>query len=97
MNERQLFEQACRDLALALGEPRAPRPRFALCRRWNDVIPHYAPGHADRMRDLVARIDGELAGLHLAGSYVAGVSVDDVIARGRTVARAVLERTPCKR
>lgn len=96
MNEKQISEQACRDLALALREPRAPHPRLALCRRWDDVIPHYAPGHAERMRDLVARIDTELPGLALAGSYVAGVSVDDVIARGRAVAQSMLEGATCK-
>jgi oxygen-dependent protoporphyrinogen oxidase len=97
MNEEELHDQACRDLALVLGEARVPRPLVASSRRWSDVIPHYSPGHADRIRDLVARVDVELPGLHLAGSYVAGVSVDDVIARGRAVAREVLERTPCKR
>jgi protoporphyrinogen oxidase len=48
------------------------------------------------MRDLVARIDTELPGLALAGSYVAGVSVDDVIARGRAVAQSMLEGATCK-
>jgi protoporphyrinogen/coproporphyrinogen III oxidase len=55
MNEKDLIDQACRDLALALRESRVPAPRVALSQRWTDVIPHYAPGHADRMQDLLRR------------------------------------------
>ncbi len=94
MNENELITQGCRDLALALREPREPRPRVALTQRWSDVIPHYAPGHADRMRDLLQRVASAHPGLHLAGSYVAGVSVEDVIARGRAVAGEILSAAP---
>ena len=90
MNESELREQASRDLALALRSASVPRPRVAVVQRWADVIPHYAPGHARRMRDLVGAMRSELPRVHLAGSYVAGVSVDDVIARGRAVAAEIL-------
>jgi oxygen-dependent protoporphyrinogen oxidase len=89
MNEQALSARAGRDLALALGRAEPPRPRVVLTQRWTDVIPHYAPGHADRMRDLLRELESRAPGLQLAGSYVAGVSVDDVIARGRAAAAAI--------
>jgi len=90
MDEKEISAQACRDLALALRRSIAPRARVAVVQRWEDVIPHYAPGHAQRMRELLLAMQDELPGVHLAGSYVAGVSVDDVIARGRAVAAAIM-------
>lgn len=92
MNEKELISQACRDLALALRQAKPPRASLALTKRWTDVIPHYAPGHAARIAELLHRIQSDMPGLHLAGSYVAGVSVDDVIARGRAVAASILAR-----
>jgi oxygen-dependent protoporphyrinogen oxidase len=94
MNEKDLISRACGDLALALCAESRPRPRVAITQRWSDVIPHYAPGHADRMCDLLQRIASDHAGLHLAGSYVAGVSVEDVIARGRAVTAEILAADP---
>lgn len=90
MDENEISAQACRDLALALRRSTAPRPRVAIVQRWEDVIPHYAPGHAQRMRELLLALRESLPGVHLAASYVAGVSVDDVIARGRSVAAEIL-------
>ena len=85
-----LARLACEDLARALGESRLPTPRVVETRRWRDVIPRYAPGHAARMEEVETRMRRDLPGLRLAGCYVAGVSVDDVIARGRAVAREIL-------
>ncbi|MEM8713849.1 MAG: protoporphyrinogen oxidase, partial [Planctomycetota bacterium] len=58
---------------------RRSRPRVvaSLVQRWTHVIPRYGPGHAQRMESLLARVERALPGLHLAGSYVGGVSVDD--------------------
>jgi oxygen-dependent protoporphyrinogen oxidase len=81
---------ACEDLARALGLAHPPRPRVGVVQRWKDVIPRYEPGHATRMEELERQTRQHLPGLHLAGSYVAGVSVDQVIARGRAVAREIL-------
>ena len=84
-----LVDQACADLAHALGLHTIPRPRVVHTQTWSDVIPHYAPGHADRMRTLLSTLERHARGLHLAGSYTSGVSVDQVIARGRAVAREI--------
>ena len=90
LDDRRLAALACEDLARALGEERAPRARVVEVVRWTDVIPRYAPGHGDRIAALLAETSERLPGLHLAGSYVAGVSVDQVVARGREVAREIL-------
>jgi oxygen-dependent protoporphyrinogen oxidase len=89
-DEKALVELACEDLARATGETRRPRARVSDIRRWTDVIPRYAPGHADRMAELGYAVSARLPGLHLAGSYVAGVSVEQVIACGRAVAGEIL-------
>jgi oxygen-dependent protoporphyrinogen oxidase len=91
LDDGQAALLACEDLARALGRSRAPRARTFDVRRWTDVIPRYAPGHADRIAELL-RATARVGGLHLAGSYVAGVSVEQVIARGRAVAREILGR-----
>jgi oxygen-dependent protoporphyrinogen oxidase len=93
MDDREVAGLACEDLARALGESRSPRasaPRVVDVRRYADVIPRYSPGHADAIAELLRRARKSLPGLHFAGSYVAGVSVGEVIARGRVVASEIL-------
>lgn len=70
----------------------APRVVASLVQRWTNVIPRYAPGHDRRMAQLAAGCERHLPGLHLAGSYIGGVSVDDRIRMGAEVASAVAER-----
>jgi protoporphyrinogen/coproporphyrinogen III oxidase len=90
LDDRGAAALACEDLTRALGGPRAPEPRVVEVRRYTDVIPRYGPGHADAIAGLLRQSSRSLPGLHLAGSYVAGVSVGEVIARGRAVAREIL-------
>lgn len=89
-SERELADFAARDLQAALGLARAPAPVFARVLRWDGVIPRYAPGHRDRMTNVERELAARAPGLSLAGSYTGGVSVEQVIARGRAVARAIL-------
>jgi protoporphyrinogen oxidase len=90
LDDRGAGALACEDLARALGEPRVPRPRVVEVCRFTDVIPRYGPGHADAIAELLRQTSRSLPGLHFAGSFVAGVSVGEVIARGRAVAREIL-------
>jgi oxygen-dependent protoporphyrinogen oxidase len=73
---------------------RKTRPRVVASRvqRWTNVIPRYGPGHAASMESLVARVERALPGLHLAGSYVGGVSVDDRVRVGSDIAGRIAER-----
>ncbi|QDV09928.1 Protoporphyrinogen oxidase [Planctomycetes bacterium Poly30] len=81
--------------AVTPGAPeRKTRPRVVASRvqRWTNVIPRYAPGHAAEMTKLVASLERALPGLHLAGSYLGGVSVDDRIRVGKETAERIAER-----
>ena len=73
---------------------RKTRPRVVASRvqRWTNVIPRYAPGHAAAMENLMAKVERALPGLHLAGSYVGGVSVDDRVRAGAETAGRIAER-----
>ncbi|MEM6570926.1 MAG: protoporphyrinogen oxidase [Planctomycetota bacterium] len=76
-----------------IPEPRStPRVVASHVQRWTDVIPRYGPGHADRMEQLSTSCARMLPGLHLVGSYVGGVSVDDRIKVGLATAAAARER-----
>jgi oxygen-dependent protoporphyrinogen oxidase len=70
------------------------RPRLvtSLVQRWRDVIPRYAPGHAARIAEVERELRSRAPRLSLAGSYVGGVSVEDCIARGRSVAAGILRQ-----
>ena len=92
LDEKALIELASLDLARALRISEPLRPCVALTRRWNDVIPHYAPGHASRMSELLASLNANLPDIALAGCCIAGVSVEQVVARGRAVAREIVGR-----
>jgi protoporphyrinogen/coproporphyrinogen III oxidase len=91
LDEGARIAQAGRDLVLALGLGSAPRPRVGASWSWKNVIPRYSPGHRERVRALCAALRAEAPGLHLAGPWVDGVSVELVIARGRAVARSILD------
>jgi protoporphyrinogen/coproporphyrinogen III oxidase len=79
------------ELSRTLGLADAPPP-LALV-RWPRAIPQPARDHRSRMR-WVGERTGELPGLALAGSYLAGVSVADSLASGLTAASRVLAAAP---
>ncbi len=54
--------------------------------RWNRAIPQYQPGHGRALAGLRAALP---AGVHLAGNYLEGVSVDAVVASGFAAADSV--------
>lgn len=87
LDEAAVVELARADLELAIGAS-VPRPAVAHVERWTGVIPRHAPGHADR----VARVRSALraTGLHVAGAWADGVSVEQVLGSGRAAADVVL-------
>lgn len=87
-----LVDLACDDLRLAIGATLRPRPTIHHIQRWSDVIPRLEPGHDRRISALIETLREREPTLHLAGSYVGGVSVDAVIETGRRVAREVALR-----
>ena len=77
--------KALRELLQITGEPTlvdvCPYPA---------AIPQYHLGHVEKIERLRART-ATVPGLHLAGNYLEGVSVNDCIRLGKRVAREVIE------
>ncbi len=92
LDDTALVGLACDDLALALRADHTPTPAVHHIQRWSDVIPRLDPGHDRRMNALLDLLREREPTLHLAGSYVGGVSLDSVIATGRAAARQVRSR-----
>lgn len=90
LDEAAIIAQACADLALGLSLKAAPRPQTTMIQRWKEVIPRYSVGHRQRIADLTLQLSNAAHGVHLAGPWVDGVSVEQVIARGRYVADCML-------
>lgn len=79
----ELSAELCEAMGLR-GEPAGARVT-----RWEDALPHYEPGHLER----VARIEHELSslpGVALAGAAYRGMGVPQCIAQGRTAAERTL-------
>lgn len=89
LDDAGTVDQARADLALALRRTDLPRPAVQVVQRWSDVIPRLEPEHDRRMSALHETLRASWPTLHLAGSYVGGVSVDSVIATGRRIAREI--------
>lgn len=85
-DESGLVARAVRDLALA-GVARDPHVVVSRSRAWDAVIPRYGVGHAERMQSLVESLAQNCPGLHLAGTYLDGVSVEECLTRGRRIGR----------
>lgn len=81
------------ELARSLGWRVTPPISARAVFSWKDVIPQYTIGHAERMARLEQCLAAEAPGLHLAASYVGGVSVEDVLARGQAVAQRIAPTT----
>ena len=88
--EPELAAHAARDLAIALDWKSEPEILVARTQNWSDVIPRYGVGHDRSLALIERRLAAVAPGVHLAGSYTGGVSVEDCIARGRAVAGELL-------
>lgn len=80
-----------RELSAELREAMGLRgePAGAQVTRWEHALPHYEPGHIDR----VDRIEDELShlpGVALAGAAYRGIGVPQCIAQGRAAAEQTL-------
>jgi oxygen-dependent protoporphyrinogen oxidase len=76
--------RALRDVLGVNGEPLL----VDLC-PYADAIPQYTLGHRERVAAVRASV-GVIPGLHLAGNYLEGVSINDCVKLGKKVALEVL-------
>lgn len=81
----QTARDALRDV---LGVSAAPA--FVDACPWPDALPQFYRGHAGRIARL-REIAGRLPGLHLAGNYLDGVSINDCVKLGKQVGLEVHE------
>ncbi|MES2121314.1 MAG: protoporphyrinogen oxidase [Chlamydiota bacterium] len=58
-------------------------PKAVSFKRAIDAIPQYGVGHLERIGELKQALRAQLPQLHLVGSYLRGVSVDQCIARAK--------------
>ncbi len=94
--DEESVRRSLEDLKVLLaGRPDATLSTPAVERvvHWPQAIPQAAPGHADRMADLEGSLASAAPGLILAGGYAGGVSVDDVLVRGRAAGRRAVALT----
>jgi protoporphyrinogen/coproporphyrinogen III oxidase len=89
----RLIEAVLEDLRRALGLRGELRAKAV--RRMPRALPQYEIGHG-RFLDLADRLERELPGVYLAGSYRGGISLGDCLARGEDVARRILGPKPQK-
>ncbi len=92
LDDSALARLAEQDLSLAIGAA-APRVSVVHVERWNEVIPRHSPGHADRVAAVREALRERARGLYVAGAWVDGVSVENVLSSGRSTADRILEET----
>lgn len=85
-SETEIVDETPRDRRRTPGSRNPWRAHLAITQSWNDVIPKYAPGHAERMRELLLYVDAELA-----RRCMADLSPDQMIPRGPAVAQSILD------
>ncbi len=67
------------------------RPSYVRIQRWGGAIPQATPGHGQKIGTILAALP---TGLHLAGSYLAGVSVSQSFTSGIRAAEKILATPP---
>lgn len=90
LDDSALARLAEQDLSLAIAAP-VPRAAVMHVERWNEVIPRHSPGSADRVAAIRRTLRESARGLHVAGAWVDGVSVENVLSSGRSAADRILE------
>ncbi len=88
LDDASLVGALRRDLETAIGI--RTRPRVLAIDRYPRAIPQYTLGHGSRAAR-IRRAVGAVPGLFLAGGYLAGISVGDVVKESNLVAASIVE------
>jgi oxygen-dependent protoporphyrinogen oxidase len=91
LDDADLVERLVDDLGRTMGLSGAPTE--VRVNRWIDSFPQYAPGHLDRVADLVRSLAVQAPGLALAGAALNGVGIPACIRSGIEAARLVAATT----
>ena len=87
LDDADLVEQLVDDLGRTMGLSGAPTE--VRVNRWVDSFPQYAPGHPDRIADVIRDLATRTPGLALAGAALHGVGIPACIRSGLDAARLV--------
>ncbi len=77
------------ELSLALGMSRFPKPSYFNIVNHEPGLPQYMVGHAQRVK-AINKLLKDSPDLALAGNYLAGVSLNDCIKKGRAAAHILI-------
>lgn len=66
------------------------RPRATRVFRWNEALPQYVPGHAERIRHALAALAVDAPNVHLVGAAYTGIGIPACIESGRTAAGQII-------
>jgi len=88
LEDGPLVDMVRREIADVVGA--RGTPRLVQIDRWVGAMPQYHVGHVARVARIRERL-GMLRGIALAGAAYEGVGIPQVIASGRSAARAVLD------
>lgn len=86
-DDAELVGVLCGELRQAAGLAGAPLDAHVM--RWHNALPHYKPGHLDRVERVERQLEN-LPGVALAGSAYRGMGVPQCISQGRQAAERVL-------
>jgi protoporphyrinogen/coproporphyrinogen III oxidase len=87
LDDAELVTRLTDELGEAMGL--SGMPLGAHVTRWEHALPHYEPGHLDRVARIEQQLDG-LPGVTLAGGAYRGMGVPQCIMQGRAAAERVL-------
>jgi oxygen-dependent protoporphyrinogen oxidase len=87
MTDGEVVARLRDELALTMGV--AGEPLEVAVHRWPQAFPQYAPGHLDRMREMIS---GSSSSVSPAGAVVGGVGIPACIGSGRAAAARLRDR-----
>ncbi|MGA9872837.1 MAG: protoporphyrinogen oxidase [Rhodococcus sp. (in: high G+C Gram-positive bacteria)] len=87
-SDEDLVELAVGDLRTATGIDAAPTA--SIVQRWPGGLPQYAPGHLDRVAEILSAV-AQVPGVAVAGAWGGGVGVPACVASATRAAAAVCE------
>ncbi len=87
--DEDLLPMVTKEIGSMLGV--AGTPSYVRIQRWAGAIPQSVPGHGERIRSIESALP---SGLHLAGSYLSGVSVSQTFSSGIRAAEKILAQSP---
>jgi len=87
LTDDQVVAQLREELTLTMGV--VGEPIEVAVHRWRQAFPQYAPGHLERMREMISTSPSDLS---LAGAVVGGVGIPACIGSGRAAAARLRAR-----